>query len=124
MLLFNMPSLLEGFEIEVLVVLVLLVIGTQVKIFNDYRSFYTKTNRFQDIYEMYRYFAENKKISEIDSRTLHEVKCSIDLLNGKIVHLDANVKLFKEQSTSTKLYGIVQELNDRLDILKKNEKNN
>ena len=120
---FDANSFFQNLETEGLVLILIVVITTQWKYYTDYMLLYNKTNKFADIYEMQKHFIENKKSCEIDSQLLKDLKCSVDLMNGKIIHLDANVKQFKNESTSSKLYDLVKELHDRLDNLKKNEKN-
>ena len=118
-LLFDTPSFLQGLETEFVVLCVIVLISSQWTYYSNYRNFYSRTNKFEDYYEMRQHFLENRKIFDMNDKTLANLESMLTDVIKKVDDIERNQKINENPS---RFYETVNKIHDRLDLMEK--KNN
>ena len=118
-LLFDPAQFWLGFETEFVVACIFILIGTQWRYYSDYRSFYSRSNRFEDYYEMRQHFLENRKIFDMNDKTLANLEEMLTNVIKKVDDIERNQKI---NENPNRFYETVNKILDRLDRMEKKDK--
>lgn len=114
--LFDTPSFLQGLETEFIVVCVLVIASSQWTYYTNYRNFYSRTNKFEDYYEMRRHFLENRKIFDNNDKCITDLK---EMMVTVLREMDEIKRSIKNNEDPNRFYETVNKIHDRLDLMEK-----
>lgn len=116
-LLFDVPSFLNGLETEAVILCVVIFFSTQWQYYANQRTFYNRSNKFEDFYEMHKHFLENKVIYQMNERILNELKCSVNEMKEELIHIKHDIAYnLKNQAEPNKLIlEFISDIREKLD---------